>query len=107
MVGRAAPLVLAAVAALGTAGAGPVDPGPMLRAFDRVATAMVYAGAGLTVFAIVWAGFLLMAEGSEERGTGRIRAAVFTALLGLVVVLTAKALALALRSQLFPVYPGA
>ena len=40
----------------------------MLHAFDRVLTAMAYAGAGLCFFAIVWAGFVLMAEGGEERG---------------------------------------
>ena len=47
----------------------------MLDAFDRVLTAMAYAAAGLAVFAIVWAGFVLMAEGSEERGggTGQVR----------------------------------
>ena len=39
-------------------------------------TAMAYAGSGLCVFAIVWAGFVLMAEGGEERGGGRAKTAV-------------------------------
>ncbi len=94
-------LVLAAAAA---AGAGPIDSRPLTEAFDQAATAMVYAGAGLTVFAIVWAGFLLMAEGAEERGAGRVKGAVFTALLGLVVVLSAKAIALVLTSTVGPIH---
>ncbi len=93
------------LAAASAAGAGPIDSRPMTEAFNQAATAMVYAGAGLTVFAIVWAGFLLMAEGAEERGAGRVKGAVFTALLGLVVVLSAKALSLALTSRLIPIYP--
>ena len=40
----------------------------MLRQFDRVLTAMAYAAAGLCVFAIAWAGFVLMAEGADEPG---------------------------------------
>ena len=43
----------------------------MLEAFDRALTAMAYAGSGLCLFAIVWAGFVLMAEGGEERGGGQ------------------------------------
>ena len=42
----------------------------MLDAFDRALTAMAYAASGICVFAIVWAGFILMAEGGEERGGG-------------------------------------
>ncbi len=48
----------------------------MLAAFDAVLTAMAYAAAGLAVFAVVWAGFVLMAEGAEERGGGRAKTAV-------------------------------
>ena len=45
----------------------------MIAAFDRVLTAMAYAAGGLAVFSIVWAGFVLMAEGTEERdGAGRV-----------------------------------
>ena len=60
----------------------------MLEAFDRVLTAMSYAAAGLAVFAIVWAGFVLMAEGADDRGGGKARAAVVMAVVGLVLVLS-------------------
>ena len=72
----------------------------MLHAFDRVLTAMAYAGAGLAVFAIVWAGFVLMAEGGEERGGGRAKVAVVMAVVGLVLVLSAKGVAALLSSGL-------
>ena len=74
----------------------------MLEAFDRVLTAMSYAAAGLAVFAIVWAGFVLMAEGADDRGGGKARAAVVMAVVGLVLVLLAKAVAALLRSGLVP-----
>ncbi len=74
----------------------------MLGAFDGVLTAMAYVAASLAVFAVVWAGFVLMAEGSESRSAGRARNAVAGALLGLVIVLSAKAIALALRSGIVP-----
>ena len=75
----------------------------MIAAFDGVLTAMAYAAAGLAVFAVVWAGFVLMAEGSEPRNAGRARNAVAGALLGLVIVLSAKAIALVLRSGIVPI----
>ena len=75
----------------------------MLAAFDGVLTAMAYVASGLAVFAVVWAGFVLMAEGSESRGAGRARNAVAGALLGLVIVLSAKAVALALRGGIVPI----
>ena len=75
----------------------------MLAAFDGVLTAMAFASAGLAVFAIVWAGFVLMAEGGEPRSAGRARNAVAGALLGLVVVLSAKGIAVALRSGIVPI----
>ena len=74
----------------------------MLEAFDRALTAMAYAASGLCLFAIVWAGFVLMAEGSEERGGGRAKAAVVTAVVGLVLVLLAKGVSALLRSGLVP-----
>ena len=46
---------------------------------------MAYAGSGLCLFAIVWAGFVLMAEEGEERGGGRAKAAVVMAVVGLVL----------------------
>ena len=74
----------------------------MLDAFDRVLTAMAYAASGLCLFAIVWSGFVLMAEGADDRGGGRARTAVVMAVIGLVLVLLAKAVAALLRSGLVP-----
>ena len=74
----------------------------MLDAFDEVLTAMAFAAAGLCVFAIVWAGFVLMAEGADERGGGRAKTAVIMAVVGLVLVLLAKAVATLLKSGLVP-----
>jgi len=88
--------------ALATTGAAPPEERAMLTAFDEVLTAMAYAAAGLCVFAIVWAGFVLMAEGAEERGGGRARTAVIMAVIGLVLVLLAKAVAALLRSGIVP-----
>ena len=73
----------------------------MLDAFDRALTAMSYAASGLCLFAIVWAGFVLMAEGGEERGGGRAKAAVVMAVVGLV--LSAKGVAALLRSGVVPI----
>ena len=89
---------LLAGAALATTGAAPAEEQAMLDAFDRVLTAMAYAASGLCLFAIVWAGFVLMAEGAEERGGGRAKSAVAMAVVGLVLVLLAKAVAALLRS---------
>ena len=74
----------------------------MLEAFNEALTAMAYAASGLAVFAVVWAGFLLMAEGSEARGGGRARTAVVMAVVGLVLVLSAKGVALALTNGVIP-----
>ena len=89
-------------AALVSIGAAPPEERAMLEAFDRVLTAMAYAASGLCLFAIVWAGFVLMAEGADERGGGRARTAVIMAVVGLVLVLLAKAVAVLLRSGLVP-----
>ena len=88
-------------AALVFMGAAPEEEA-MLHAFDRALTAMAYAGSGLCLFAIVWAGFVLMAEGGEERGGGRAKSAVVMAVVGLVLVLSAKAVAALLSSGLVP-----
>ena len=88
--------------ALVTTGAAPAEERAMLDAFDEVLTAMADAAAGLTVFALVWAGFLLMAEGGEERGGGKARSAVFVAVAGLALVLSAKGIAALLRAGLVP-----
>ena len=102
MVRRTATLALLAVSALVFTGVAPAEKEAMLHAFDAVLTAMAYAAAGLCVFAIVWAGFVLMAEGAEERGGGRARAAVVMAVVGLVLVLLAKAVAALLLSGIVP-----
>ena len=83
MARRLAGLLPATGAALASIAAAPDDArAEMVRAFDAVLTGMAYAGAGLCFFAIVWAGFVLMAEGAEGQGPGRGKArnAVFMAL---------------------------
>ena len=96
---------LLAGAALATTGAAPAEKEAMLEAFDRALTAMAYAGSGLCVFAIVWAGFVLMAEGGEERGGGRAKSAVVLAIVGLVLVLSAKGVAALLKHGIIPSFP--
>ena len=104
MVGRITTILVASGAALASIAAEATEDKKeqMLAAFDAVLTGMAYAGAGLCLFAIVWAGFVLMAEGAEERGGGRARAAVVMAVVGLVLVLLAKAVAALLRSGIVP-----
>ena len=96
--------LLAGVALVAT-GAAPVEEQAMKEAFNAVLTAMAYAGSGLCLFAIVWTGFVLMAEGGEERGGGRAKSAVAMAVVGLVLVLSAKGVAALLRSGIvdFPI----
>ena len=98
-------VTLLAGAALATTGAAPAEEQEMLRQFDRVLTAMAYAASGLCFFAIVWAGFVLMAEGGEERGGGRAKAAVVMAVVGLVLVLSAKGVAALLSHGVIPSIP--
>ena len=106
MVGRIATTLLASGAALASvAAAAPDERAKMLEAFDAVLTGMAYAGVGLCFFAIVWAGFVLMAEGAEGEGRGRTRNAVIMAVVGLVVVLLAKGIALLISSRLGPILP--
>ena len=98
VVRRALTLLPLAGAALVFMGAAPVEHKTMIEHFDRVLTAMAFAAAGLAVFAIAWAGFVLMAEGAEERGGGRAKTAVVMAVVGLVLVLSAMGVAALLRS---------
>ena len=100
MVRRLLAATLLAGAALATIGAAPPEEQAMLDAFNEVLTAMAYAAAGLCLFAIVWAGFVLMAEGADDRGGGRAKSAVIMAVVGLVLVLLAKAVAALLKSGL-------
>ena len=101
---RAATVLLLAGVALVTAGAAPEEEQAMLDAFDEALTAMAYAASGLCVFSLVWAGFLLMADGAEERGLGRARSAVFLAVSGLALVLSAKGVAALLRAGVLPFF---
>ena len=107
MVGRIPNILLAYGAALASvAAAAPDERARMLAAFDAVLTGMAYAGVGLCFFAIVWAGFVLMAEGAEGENRGRARNAVVMAVVGLVVVFLAKGIAAALNSRIIEVLPG-
>ena len=99
---RAATLMPFVGAALVFTGAAPEEEA-MLHAFDEALTAMAYVASGVCFFAIVWAGFVLMAEGSDERGGGKARSAVVTAVVGLVLVLSAKGVALALLKRHRPI----
>ena len=94
--------VLIAGAAAVALGASPAEQ-EMLSAFDGALTAMAYAASGLCLFSIVWAGFVLMAEGGDERGGGAARRAVVGALVGLVLVLSAKGVAALLSSGIVPI----
>ena len=110
MVGRVTRILPASAAALLSVAAGTPEEKMelLLEAIDDVLTGMAYAGAGLCLFAIVWAGFVLMAEGAEGEGRrGKARNAVVMAVVGLVVVLLAKAIALLVSGGLSPILPGA
>ena len=106
MVGRMAGILLASGAALASVAAAPEEKERLLEAIDAVLTGMAYAGVGLCLFAIVWAGFVLMAEGAEGFGRGKARNAVVMAIVGLVVVLLAKAIALVISNGIAPILPG-
>lgn len=91
-------------AALAAAGAAPSEEVQMMEAFERASTAIAYIAAAVSLFALVWAGFLLMAEGSDER-SGRSRNAVVMAVVGLAVALSSRGLAAIVRSGVIPVPP--
>ena len=107
MVGRIATILLSWGAGLASvaAVAPQAEKEQMLDAFEAVLTGMAYAGVGLCLFAIVWAGFVLMAEGAEGEGRGKARNAVIMAIIGLVVVLLAKGIALLINSRIIEVFP--
>jgi len=106
-VGRVKTILLSPAAALASVAAGTPEEkkAEMLAAFDAVLTGMAYAGVGLCLFALVWAGFVLMAEGAEGEGRGKARNAVIMAVVGLVVVLLAKGIAAAINSRIVEVFP--
>ena len=108
MAPRLTAILLSAAAALASIAAAPGqdEMDNLTAAFDVALTGMAYLGAGLCVFAIVWAGFLLMAEGAEGEGRGgRARNAVFMAIVGLVVVLLAKGIAAGIIDRIIAVLP--
>ena len=108
MAPRLSALLLTTAAALTSVAAAPGqdEMEKLTAAFDHVLTGMAYLGAGLCFFAIVWAGFLLMAEGAEGEGRGsRARNAVFMAMVGLVVVLLAKGIAAGIIGRIIEVLP--
>ncbi len=94
---------LASAVALAALGAdAPIEKGNMLLSFIRVLDAMVYAAVGLCLFAVVWAGFLLMGEGAEERSAGRARASLALGVAGLVLTLSARGIVLVLVKVVDP-----
>ena len=68
----------------------------LMLQFLVVLSSMAYVAGILCVFSIVWASIVLMAEGSEERNAGKAKAAVWTAVAGLVLVLSARIILAAL-----------
>ena len=108
MARRLTAILLSSAAALASVAAAPDDKmNAMSAAFDAALTGMAYVGAGLCVFGIVWAGFLLMAEGAEGENRGRARNAVLMAVVGLVVVLLAKGIAAGIIGRIIEVLPSA
>ena len=107
MAPRLTAVLLSSLAALASVAAAPRqdEMEKLTAAFDHVLTGMAYLGAGLCFFAIVWAGFLLMAEGAEGENRGRTRNAVFMAVIGLVVVLLAKGIAAGIIGRIIEVLP--
>ena len=109
MARRLSALLLSTAAALASVAAAPRqdEMDNLTAAFDAALTGMAYVGAGLCLFGIVWAGFLLMAEGAEGEGRGsRARNAVIMAAVGLVVVLLAKGIAATVVGRIIEVLPG-
>ena len=97
-------ICLGAAALLTTAAAPEADAAEqaMLDAFDAALTAVAYAASGLALFGLVWAGFLLMADGADGRGT-RARSAVFLTIAGLGVALSAKGTAALISAGVIPI----
>ena len=99
-----ATISLGAVALLSTAAAPDAAEAEqaLLDAVDAALTAVAYAASGLALFGLVWAGFLLMADGAEPRGS-RARSAVFLTVTGLALALSAKGLAALLSAGVIPI----
>ena len=90
------------VVALATTAVSPPEEQTMLDAFDTALTAVATAAAGLALLGLVWAGFLLMADGASERG-GHARSAVFMTVAGLALALSAKGLAALMADGVIPI----
>ena len=109
MAPRLSALLLYSAAALASVAAAPRqdEMDNLTAAFDAALTGMAYVGVGLCFFGIVWAGFVLMAEGAEGEGRGsRARNAAIMAIVGLVVVLLAKGFAAGIVGRIIEVLPG-
>ena len=101
---RFSTIIALGAAALLASAAAPADAerAAMLDAFDAALTAVAYAASGLALFGLVWAGFLLMADGAESRGA-RGRSAVFLTVAGLAIALSAKGLAALISAGVIPI----
>ncbi len=75
----------------------------MLQSFDLFLTDAAKLAGALAFFSLVWAGFLLMVDGADEGSRGRARRAVAVTLGGLVLVLSAKGISVALVSGVIPI----
>ena len=97
-------LALGSAALASMAAAPPNEPEgrAMLDAFDTALTALAVAASGLALFGLVWAGFLLMADGAEGR-SARGRSAVFLTVAGLAIALSAKGLAALISAGVIPI----
>ncbi len=95
---------LGAAALLSTAAAPEVELAEqnMLDMFDTALTAIAVAASGLALFGLVWAGFLLMADGAEGR-SARGRSAVFLTVAGLALALSARGLAALISAGVIPI----
>ena len=96
-------LAFLTISAFTTLAAAPDERRAMLEAFDAALTALAYAAAGMCAFCIVWAAFALMGESTEERGDGKARGALFGAIAGLVLTLSAKGVSYALLEGIVPI----
>ena len=79
-------------AAIPSIAAGETERWVMMLSFARALTAMAAVSAVLCVLSIAWAAFVLMAEGAEAKNAGRARNAVISALAGLALTLSARAI---------------
>ena len=101
MVGRLTSILLASVAA-----APGEEKEKLLEAIDAVLSGMAYAGGGPLLLRHRLGRVRADGRGCRRAGRGKARNAVFMAVVGLVVVLLAKAIAAAISGRLGPILPG-